>query len=143
MSVGDFSPMMKAEINPILNLTNVGTSASGTSSNGSNQVSGSINAFWFILGEAIVGFFYSDFNTMNGSGNVTFDLNWTSNWANGFNTPLKYYSFLNGAWKDALATNNFLVPHEGQGHLDFIVNSQWGTNSNEQSSVLVVYKRDS
>jgi hypothetical protein len=134
--------MMQVQINPSLTLTNVGTSASGTSTNGNHQVGRNIGAFWFILGDAVVGFFYTDFNTMNGSGNVTFDLNWTSTWANGFKTPLKYYSTLNGSWKDAVNTSNLLVPHEGQGHLDFRINGQWGLESNKQSSVLIVYKRD-
>jgi hypothetical protein len=116
MSIGDFSPMMQVQNNPSLTLTNVGTSASGTSSNGSNNVTGSVNAFWFILGDAIVGYFYTNFNNMSGSGNVTFDLNWITNWANGFKTPLKYYRALNGAYQDAGSTSNFFVPHEGQGH---------------------------
>ena len=57
MSIGDFNPMMQVQINPPLGLTNVGTLASGTSSNGSNQTTGIINAFWFILGDAMIGFF--------------------------------------------------------------------------------------
>jgi hypothetical protein len=142
MSIGDFSPMIQVQNNPILNLTNVGTSANGTSNNGSNQVNGIVNAFWFILGDAIVGFFYTVFN-MSGSGNVTFDLNWTNTWANGFKTPLRYYSSLVGSYEDAATTFNFLVPHEGQGHLDFIVNGQWGNQANNQGSLIVIYKPDS
>jgi hypothetical protein len=142
MSVGDFSPMMQVQNNPSLTLTNVGTSASGTSTNGSNQVSGTINAFWFILGDAIVGYFYTNFK-LSESGTVIFDLNWTSNWANGFNIPLKYYSFLNGPYQDAGSTSNRLIPHEGQGHLDFEGNGQWDLDSNKQSSALIVFKGDS
>jgi hypothetical protein len=142
MSIGDFSPMLQIQNNPPLELTNVGTSANGTSSNGSNQVTGIINAFWFILGDdAMVGFFYTNFNS-TGSGNVSFHLDWTNNWANGFKTPLRFYTFLNGGYEDAGSTFNFLVPHEGQGHLDFMVNGQWGSQSDKQSSVLV-YKDDS
>jgi hypothetical protein len=64
MSIGDFNSMIQVQTNPSLTLTNVGTSASGTTTNGSNQVGGTINAFWFILGDDIVGFFYINFNTM-------------------------------------------------------------------------------
>jgi hypothetical protein len=142
MSIGDFNPMIQVQTNPSLTLTNVGTSATGTTTNGNNQVGGTINAFWFILGDAIVGFFYTDFNTMNGSGNVTFDLNWTNTWANEFKTPLNFYTTLNGSWKDAAVTSNYLIPHEGQGDLGFIVNGQWGTQDEKQSSMLTVFKRD-
>jgi hypothetical protein len=79
---------------------------------------------------------------MNGSGNVTFDLNWTSTWTNGFKTPLRFYTTLSGSWKDAVNTVNFLVPDEGQGDLGFIVNGQWGTQDDKQSSMLTVFKRD-
>jgi hypothetical protein len=47
MSLADFSPAIQVQTNPSLKLSNVGTSASGTSTNGSNQTTGTVNAFWF------------------------------------------------------------------------------------------------
>jgi hypothetical protein len=142
MSIGDFSPMMQVQINPPLGLTNVGTLASGTSSNGSNQTTGIINAFWFILGDAMIGFFYTNLNSI-GSGNVTFDLDWTNEWDNGFKTPLRYYTYLTGFIEGVNPMTNFLVPHEGQGHLDFMVNNLWGNQIDRQAVSLIVFKGDS
>ena len=38
---------------------------------------------------------------------------------------------------------NFLVPHEGQGHLDFMVNNLWGNQIDRQAVSLIVFKGDS
>jgi hypothetical protein len=142
MSLADFSPAIQVQTNPSLKLSNVGTSASGTTTNGSNQTTGTFNAFWFVLGnDAMVGFFYTNLNS-TGSGNVTFDLDWTNEWANGFKIPLRYYTYLTGFIEGVNPMSNSLVPTDGQGYLDFIVNN-WGDTADKEAVTLIVYKADS
>jgi hypothetical protein len=97
MSVGDFGTMIQNEVNPLITLTNTRTLASGQSQNGTNNLNGTVYAFWFLVGDAIVGFFYTNVNLSGPGGtNVVFPLNFTNQWINGFITPTNFYSRVGG-----------------------------------------------
>jgi hypothetical protein len=142
MSVGDFDTFNKNLINPLLTLTNVGTSASGQADNGANHINAIVNAFWFIVGDAIVGFFYTD-ATLSGPGgsNVVFQLNFTSQWANGFTTPLRFYSRMVGLNQGVINPVNHIFEQDGNGYLTFLANN-FGNTADKDAVSLIIFKQD-
>jgi hypothetical protein len=59
----------------LITLTDTGTIVSGQADNGANHIIATIYAFWFILGDAIVGFLYTDVILSGpGGSNIVFQL---------------------------------------------------------------------
>jgi hypothetical protein len=143
MSVGDFGTMIQDMINPLITLTDVGTSVSGQADNGANHINATVYAFWFILGDAAVGFFYTDVILSGpGGSNIVFQLNWTDQWANGFKTPLRFYTNIPGYIEGVTNMLNYIYPVDGQGRLDFLANA-WVNTTDKDAVTLVIFKANS
>jgi hypothetical protein len=142
MSVGDFGTFNKILINPLITLTDVRTLASGQAVNGANHINAIVNAFWFIVGDAIVGFFYTD-AILSGPGgsNVVFQLNFTSQWANGFRTPLRFYSRMVGLNQGVINPVNHIFEQDGNGYLTFLANN-FGNTADKDAVSLIIFKRN-
>jgi hypothetical protein len=142
MSVGDFGTFILDRINPLITLTNVGTLASGQADNGANHINGIVYAFWFIVGDAIVGFFYTDVILSGpGGSNVVFQLNFTNQWGNGFITPARFYSRIGGYNEGVVTPVNHIFEQDGDGYLTFLANN-FGNTADKDAVSLIIFKRD-
>jgi hypothetical protein len=143
MSVGDFGTFNKILINPLITLTDVGTLASGQADNGANHINAIVYAFWFILGDAIVGFFYTD-AILSGPGgsNVVFQLNFTNQWGNGFRTLLRFYTREGGFHQGVVNPVNHIYEQDGNGYLNFLANN-FGNTADKDAVALIIFKADS